>query len=378
MTMQKLPFVLMRGGTSKGVFLRADLMPEKRDELTHLILDIFGSPDRRQIDGLGGADKLTSKVAIIGRSNHNRADVTYLFGQVGMDHAEVDYNLNCGNLSAAVGLYALQERLAIPTDEIAHVRIHNLNTDRIITASVQVSHGIPQTRGDCRIDGVPGTGSPIELDFSQATGAITGTLFPLGGPCSSLDIPDLGSIPVSVVDGANLVVYVTADSIGIKGTEMPQEINANPTLCARLTAIRKAAAYACGLREYWENAKAPSTPIMVILQKPSNYTSYSGKQAVFAKDLHLTCRQFASGSATKTLAATVTATTGMAARIPNTLVHDMTGNAAPEHETLALGHPSGIIHVRSSVRSGNSGHHVEQSSIIRTARRIAEGYTYLH
>lgn len=161
-----LPFVLMRGGTSKGIFLRAEDVPTDRARLTAVLLDLFGSPDRRQIDGLGGADKLTSKAAIIGPPVREGTDVTYLFGQVGTVRAEVDYNLNCGNLTAAVGVYAIEEGLVAPVEGTTVVRVHNVNTDKVIGVEVPVQGGKPVWRGDLAIGGVPGTGAPISLDFS--------------------------------------------------------------------------------------------------------------------------------------------------------------------------------------------------------------------
>ena len=377
----KLPFVLMRGGTSKGVFLRAEDVPTDRDALTRLLLDLFGSPDRRQIDGLGGADKLTSKAAIIGPPVREGTDVTYLFGQVGTVRGEVDYKLNCGNLTAAVGVYAIEEGLVAPVEGITVVRVHNVNTDRIIRVEVPVRHGQPQWRGDFAIGGVPGTGAAISLDFSQAVGAITGRLLPTGNTTDLLDVPGVGMVEMSIVDGANMAVYVHHGTLGMAGIESPEEIDANEDLKRRMDAIRQAVAYRCGLHDYWDSRQAPSTPMLIVLREPADYLTCTQGEPVDKNGIDLVVRQFASGSASKTLAGTLTATTGMACRMPGTLPHRIVSAAAARGEpsrSLAFGHPSGVIYVEADVdiRAGEAPV-VRRMAIQRTARRLAEGRAFL-
>lgn len=374
-----LPFVLMRGGTSKGVFLRAQDVPADREQLTPILLDLFGSPDRRQIDGLGGADKLTSKAAVIGPPVREGTDVTYLFGQVGTVRAEVDYNLNCGNLTAAVGLYAVQEGLVAPAEGITVVRVHNLNTDRIVRVEVPVFGGQAQWRGDLAIGGVPGTGAAISLDFAQAVGAITGRLLPTGRPSDLLDVPGMGPVEVSVVDGANLAVYVHAAALGMSGIESPDEIDADADLRRRMDAIRQAVAYRCGLRAYWDARLAPSTPMLIVLSAPADYRTCTQGDLVAAAGLDLVVRQYASGSASKTLAGTLTATTGIACRLPGSLPQRLLGDAhGPSACTLSFGHPSGVIHVEVDVDApAGEPVVVRRLAIQRTARRLAEGKAFL-
>jgi hypothetical protein len=375
-----LPFVLMRGGTSKGVFLRAEHVPRDRARLTRVLLDLFGSPDRRQIDGLGGADKLTSKAAIIGPPVREGTDVTYLFGQVGTVRAEVDYNLNCGNLTAAVGVYAIEEGFVAPVDGVTLVRVHNVNTDRVIGVEVPVKDGKPVWRGEFAIGGVPGTGAPISLDFSQAVGAITGKLLPTGNATDVLDVPGVGSVEVSIVDGANMAVYVHHQALGMKGIESPEEIDGNEDLKRRMDAIRQVVAYRCGLRDYWDARQAPSTPMLIVLSPPADYRTCTQGDPIAAADIDLVVRQFASGSASKTLAGTLTATTGMACRMPGTLPQRLIaaarGNPA---RPLAFGHPSGVIYVEADVDAAQAGEtpRVRRMAVQRTARRIAEGRAYL-
>lgn len=374
-----LPFVLMRGGTSKGVFLRAEDVPTDRAQLTRVLLDLFGSPDRRQIDGLGGADKLTSKAAIIGRPVRDGTDVTYLFGQVGTVRAEVDYNLNCGNLTAAVGVYAIQEGLVAAVEGTTVVRVHNVNTDRVIRVEVPVQGGKPVWRGDFQIGGVPGTGAPISLDFSQAVGAITGRLLPTGSVCEVMDVPGVGPIEVSVVDGANMAIYVPHSALGMSGIEAPEEIDADADLKARMDAIRKTVAYRCGLREYWDARQAPSTPMLIVLSPPKEYRTCTQGDLVDADDIDLVVRQYASGSASKTLAGTLTATTGIACRMAGTLPHRLlTATRGNPKRPLAFGHPSGVIYVEAEANAcTGQTPDIRRLAVQRTARRLAEGRAYL-
>lgn len=375
----KLPFVLMRGGTSKGVFLRAEDMPTDRDRLTRVLLDLFGSPDRRQIDGLGGADKLTSKAAIIGRPVREGTDVTYLFGQVGTVRGEVDYKLNCGNLTAAAGVYAIQEGLVAATEGSTLVRVHNVNTDRVICVEVPVHGGQPEWRGTFAIGGVPGTGAAITLDFSQAVGAITGSLLPTGHTSEVLDVPGVGAVEVSIVDGANMAIYVDHGALGMSGIESPDDIDTDPDLKRRMDAIRQAVAYRCGLRDYWDARQAPSTPMLIVLRPPADYRTCTQGDLVEADSIDLVVRQYASGSASKTLAGTLTATTGLACRMPGTLPHRLLSAARGKPERpLAFGHPSGVIYVEADVEAlAGKAPVVRRLAIQRTARRLAEGRAFL-
>ena len=370
-----IDFVLMRGGTSKGVFLREEDVPQDRQALTRLLLDLFGSPDRRQIDGLGGADKLTSKAAIIGKARRADSDVTYLFGQVGTVAPEVDFNLNCGNLTAAVGVYAIEQGLVAPQEGRTLVRVHNLNTDRLVHVRVPMAGGKVQTKGNFEIGGVPGTGAPIELDFSRAVGAITGKLLPFGEPKTRLDVAGVGSIELSVVDGANLVIYAHAEAFGLTGAEDPQRIDCDADLKERMDLVRREVAYRLGLADYWNARSAPSTPMLVLLQRPRDYLTCTDGTRISAESHDLLCRQYASGSASKTLAGTITATTGIACNLPGSIPAELCGRDADR--PFAFGHPSGLIHVDASVTWLDRDWHVERAEILRTARRLAEGRAYL-
>lgn len=372
-----VPFVLMRGGTSKGVFLKAMDVPQGHAALASFLLNIFGSPDRRQIDGLGGADKLTSKAAIIGAPIREGTDVTYLFGQVSILAPEVDFNLNCGNLTAAVGAYAVEEGFVRPVEGTTRVRIHNLNTDKIIVAEVPVQDGRPVTEGDLQIAGVPGTGAPISLDFRASAGAITGRILPLGSPRSIVEVPDLGAVEVTVVDAANLVAFVAAESLGMRGDEDPTEIDTDSVLVGRINALRRAVAHAVGIGEYFDSRVGPSTPFCGVVQRPKPYRTFNSNELIEAEDSDLLVRLYASASTHRALAATATACTGVACRIPGSIPNELLSEAANDRSQIRIGHPSGVIQVESAVRVESDKYTIEAAKIFRTARRIAEGRTFL-
>lgn len=364
MAARSLEFVLMRGGTSKGVFLRRADVPDDRSELSALLLDIFGSPDRRQIDGLGGADKLTSKAAIVGPSTVEGADMDYLFGQVGIETAQVDYLLNCGNLTAAAAQWAIEEGLVAAYDGQVEVRVHNVNTGRIIRAFVPCQGGEPVTIGDYAISGVPGTGAPIGLDFAAAGGAITGTLLPLGQVTTSVLVPDMGPIEVSLVDCANLVVFIEASTVGLTARETAAELDANTAAVAKINKIRRAVAHQIGLGDYFDNRAAPASPIAVVLAP-----SHAPDQA------DLNARIYANGATSRAYAGTVTACTGVAALLQGSLVQRVLPPDVIGGRVLRIAHPAGVIEVDAR-RDASSGE-ITRALIHRTARRIAEGRVYL-
>ena len=211
--------VLMRGGSSKGVFIRREDIPTDEAMRARFILALFGSPDKRQIDGLGGSDYLTSKCAIMGPPTRDDADIDYTMAQVSVEHPIVSFDTNCGNQSAAAGVYAIEEGFVAPAEPSTLVRVHNTNTGKILRVTVPVSNGAPVIEGDFAIDGVPGTGAEIKLDFSLTAGAATGRLLPTGGVTQRIALSSLRKdIYVSVVDIANPCVFIRASDIGLTGT----------------------------------------------------------------------------------------------------------------------------------------------------------------
>ena len=361
--------VVMRGGTSKALFLRANDLPVDPRLRDAVILALFGSPDPRQIDGLGGADILTSKVAIIGPPSRPDADVDYTFGQVSIREPVVDYDINCGNISAAVGVYAIEEGFVPASEPVTSVRVHNTNTDKIFAAHVPVRDGAPAVRGDCTVEGVPGTGAEIVLDFTGTVGAGTGSLLPTGRPRDRLEIPALGrSVEATILDVANLCVFVAAADVGMDGTEGPAEFT--PAHLDALIAVKEAAARLVGLPE------DGLVPLPVAVAPPATFRTLSGR-TIEAGEVHLLGRM-AGGRPPmlhKAFPGTGAACTAVAVRIPGTIPAAVT-RAVPEGAPIGIGHPSGLMRTRARVRGGPPWV-VEQAAYSRTARRLTEGSAFI-
>ena len=283
---------IMRGGTSKAIFLLRNDLPRDEKLRDKLIMRIFGAPDVREIDGLGGADALTSKLAIIGPSTREGCDIDYLFGQVNMVEPMIDYVGNCGNISSAVGPFAIDEGFVDPVEPVTKVRIHQVNTDRVIIAEVPVKGKKAEVEGDHSILGVPGTGAKIVLDFADSAGSITGKLLPTGNVTDILHIPDEGDIGVSLVDAANPLVFVRASDMGLKGDETPQAIDADARLLARIEKIRSVAAEKIGVVDDWRKAthERPYVPFFAICAPPVSYKNWTTGKTVSADAIDLSVR----------------------------------------------------------------------------------------
>jgi 2-methylaconitate cis-trans-isomerase PrpF len=359
--------VIMRGGTSKGVFFREEDLPRDENERDRAILAVMGSPDPRQINGLGGADHLTSKIAIIGDGRSHDAHVTYTFGQVGIDQPYVSYSGNCGNLSAAVGAFAIEEGFVQTQEPVTTVRIFNTNSNKILVAYVPVSNGAPQVEGDYAISGVPGKGAEIRLDYSRTQGATTGKMLPTGNPRDMLFVPELGrNIAVSFVDVAKATMYFHARDVGIKGTEGPDEFT--PEILSRFWAIRNAGAKMIGLTP---ESRLP-TPVSVLV--PTDYKDFMTKDTVHAESMSFAARRVVGPPPRlhKAFAATGAVCTAMAATIPGTLVNEVYVDRGDGY--IRIGHPTGVFPVK--VRLDAQGN-VLEASYSRTARRLMEGTVYV-
>ncbi len=371
--MKRIPCVIMRGGTSKGIYIKSNHLPEEREARDRVIMAIYGSPDVRQIDGLGGADPLSSKLAIIGPSSHPEADVDYTFAQVGIDKPVVDYSGNCGNISSGVGPFAIDEGFVKAVQPMTRVRIHNTNTGKILEAEVEVRDGRARVSGDCRIAGVPGTGSRIMLNFAGTAGSVTGKLLPTDNVIDTISIAS-GEIEVSIVDCANPMVFVRASDMGIKGTESPREINGNTDLLQRLEEIRARVAVLIGMAETSQEAteKSPAFPMIAMVSRAAAYEDFTTGRTISAADVSLVSRLMFMQVLHKTYAGTGTVCTGVAARIVGTIVNEMI-EEPNSVETVRIGHPAGVISLEARVRDGR----VERAAFARTARRIMDGYVWV-
>jgi 2-methylaconitate cis-trans-isomerase PrpF len=376
--------VIMRGGTSKAVFLKESDLPVDAAQRERLILRIFGSPDKRQIDGLGGADPLTSKLAIIGptRSGEPRAagsHLTYTFGQVGIDTDDIDWHSLCGNITSAVGAFAVHENMVEPVEPVTTVKIYNTNLQRILTVEVPVAGRTPREAGDYAVPGVPGTGAPILVDFAATAGGATGSLLPTGNPVDRLEVPGVGTIEASLVDVGNAHVFVRARDMGLTGTETAAEIDADRALAERLEAIRGVAAARMNMIEDATRSRqdSPATPILGMVSPPADYHNALTGSTVRGADTDLVSRLMFMQQMHKTYAGTSTVCTGVASRLPGTLVHEVARTPAPDSIECRIGHPGGVITTEVQVRLQGNDYVVERATLGRTARRILEGSVFV-
>lgn len=371
--MIRIPCVIMRGGTSKGIFLKSNHLPQDQEARDKVILKIFGSPDVRQIDGLGGADPLTSKLAIIGPPSRPDADIDYTFGQVSIDKPYIDYSGNCGNISSAVGPFAIDEGFVKALEPVTVVRIHNTNTGKILVAEVPVKNGRARAAGDCKIDGVPGTGARIMLDFADTAGSITKKLLPTGKTIDVIETSK-GPIEASIVDCGNPCVFVRAKDVGMKGTEKPKEVDGNKELLALLEEIRAKTTVLVNMASSVEEAtdKSPAFPMIAFVAPAADYEAFNTGAVIKKDEVDFVSRLMFMQVLHKTYAGTATVCTGAAAKIPGTIV-----NEAIPHidsiEEIKIGHPAGVIYIEARVEDGE----VKRAAFSRTARRIMEGYVWV-
>jgi 2-methylaconitate cis-trans-isomerase PrpF len=364
----RVPVVIMRGGSSKAVFLRARDVPAEPDARTRFLLALFGSPDRRQIDGLGGADLLTSKCAIMGSPTRDDADIDYTFAQVSVEQPVVSYDISCGNISAAAGLYALEEGFVRAEAPSTTVRVHNTNTGTILRVRLPVRDGVPLIEGDCRIDAVPGTGAEIGMDLALTAGAATGRLLPSGAVRNRIQVAGIDHpFDVSIVDIANICVFVSAGDLGLIGTEGPGAVSARTYEI--LERIRAEAARLAGIGSYL-------LPFQVVVSPPSPSRDFVTGRAVEAGEVDVTARLVVEGGMHKAYAGTGAACLGVAARIAGTVVHDV---CRPRglREQVRVGHPSGVMPVLADVARNGDGWTVNEVTFARTARRLLQGDAWI-
>ncbi|TNH07244.1 2-methylaconitate cis-trans isomerase PrpF family protein [Testudinibacter sp. TR-2022] len=368
---------IVRGGTSKGIFILESELPKQQPTRDNIILSIFGSPDIRQIDGLGGADSLTSKLAIIGPSTRADADVDYTFGQVSLTKAFIDYKGNCGNISSAVGAFAIENGLVSAIEPITKVRVHMVNTGRILLLSVPVIGNKARIEGDYKISGVPGSGAKVGIDWADCGGESTGKLLPSGNLIDQIEV-DSVSYPVSVVDAGNITVFIAATSLGLSGIESPSEIEADKGLMTLIESIRGKVAQQLGLIDDWQLSaqEIPYAPFFSIVSPSASYTTRDGK-SVAQDEINIVSRLLFMQGVHKTHPVTGTVALGACCRIPGTIAHQALSGAAAETDLIWIGHPSGRIEIESAVACSGNEYHLAKSIVARTARIILKGEVYV-
>ena len=372
----KIPAVYMRGGTSKGVYLMVSDLPDDPAIRDQVILDIYGSPDIRQINGMGGADPLTSKVALLTRSKRPGVDIDYTFGYVGIKDAVVDYEGNCGNISSGVGVYAIRQGLVEAVEPFTKVVIFNTNTNKIIEAMIPVKDGEVVFEGDYAIAGVPGCGARIVMNFPNSAGSKTGRLLPTGNVRDTMTLKDGRHVQVSLVDAANPSVFVKAADIGLTGLELPADCDTNPQILEVMEEIRVRAGVMMGLAKNVDQV-GPAVPKVAFVAPAQDYPDSEGK-IITAGEVDLVARTKAMAEMHKTYAVTGGICIATAAMIEGTVVSDICGAQAKKTGEVRIGHPSGVLEVFVDVKNSvETGWTLLQAGVCRTARPIMEGEVYV-
>lgn len=378
---RSIPCVFMRGGTSKALVFHQRDLPADRDAWGPIFLSAMGTPDPygRQLDGMGGGISSLSKICVVGPPTRSDADVDFTFVQLGVDKPIVDYTGNCGNMSSAIGPFAFDEGLFRATgDGAATIRIHNTNTSKIVFSTFPVADGRAVFEGDFAIDGVSGQGAKVKLDFVDPEGAKTGKALPTGNAIDRLTVEGIGKIDASLVDVTNPSVFVRASDLGLKGTELPDEIERNAGLVALLEAIRVAGSIKMGMAKDVAAASAKAAqPKVAFLTPAADMVTIAGK--AFGKDTHdIQCRMMSMGRSHRAVPITGALCLAAACCIPGTIAHELAKTAEGDERDIRLSHPSGATLVGARTRTGPDGVRIEQATIYRTARRLFEGRVFYH
>ena len=382
----KIPATYIRGGTSKGVFFRLQDLPpscqvpgEARDKL---LLRVIGSPDPygKQTDGMGAATSSTSKTVILSRSTRPDHDVDYLFGQVSIDKPFVDWSGNCGNLSAAVGPFAITNGLVdparIPRDGIAIVRIWQANIGKTIISHVPMTDGAVQETGDFELDGVTFPAAEVQLEFMDpADDSDGGSMFPTGQLVDTLEVPGIGSFQATMINSGIPTIFLDADALGFKGTELQDDINSDPALLAKLEKIRAYGSLRMGLIKSVEDAAGRQhTPKVAWVSPPKDYVASSGK-AIGSGDVDLLVRAMSMGKLHHAMMGTASVAIATAACVPGTLVNQAAGGG--EREAVRFGHPSGTLRVGSQAVMDGNQWSVTKAIMSRSARVLMQGWVHV-
>ena len=380
----RVPAVFMRGGTSNAVVFDRRQLPDDEAVRERLFLAALGSPDPygRQLDGMGGGISSLSKVCIVGPPSRSDADVDYTFGQVAVDRPHVDWSGNCGNMSSAIGPFAVDEGMVEAPGPEGVVVIHNTNTGKLIRSRFPVEDGRAAVEGETAIPGVPGTGAPVDLEFLDPGGAVTGALLPTGNVLDVIEAEGAGSVRVSMVDAANPFVFVDAGEMGITGTEMPAALDARAEVMERLERIRAAAAVAMGIAKSPAEASSrfPGAPRIGVVAPPRPATTLRG-ESVEATEGDLTARMVSMNNVHRALPLTGVLGFAVAAAIEGTVVAQAARpGGAGDGGRIRLISPSGVIAATASVRptgDGGGGWHADRACVRRTQRRLFDGFVYV-
>lgn len=380
----KIPATYMRGGTSKGVFFKLDDLPEAAQQAgrvrDQLLLRVIGSPDpyAKQIDGMGGATSSTSKTVILAKSQQPEHDVDYLFGQVSIDQPFVDWSGNCGNLTAAVGSFAISNGLVdaarIPENGICTVRIWQVNIQKTIIAHVPITQGQVQETGDFELDGVTFPAAEVQIEFLDPAddGEDGGAMFPTGNLVDTLEVPEIGRFQATFINAGIPTIFLNAEDIGYTGSELQDAINGDAKALARFETIRAYGAKQMGLiQDISEAASRQHTPKIAFVSKPKQYVSSSGK-TITEQDTDLLVRALSMGKLHHAMMGTTAVAIGTAAAIPGTLVNLAAGGGA--REAVRFGHPSGTLRVGAQAIQEKGQWAVKKAVMSRSARVLMEGW----
>ena len=380
----KMPATYMRGGTSKGVFFKLDDLPEAAQQTgrvrDQLLLRVIGSPDpyAKQIDGMGGATSSTSKTVILAKSQEPEHDVDYLFGQVSIDQPFVDWSGNCGNLTAAVGSFAISNGLVdaarIPENGICTVRIWQVNIQKTIIAHVPITQGQVQETGDFELDGVTFPAAEVQIEFLDPAddGEDGGAMFPTGNLVDTLEVPEIGRFQATFINAGIPTIFLNAEDIGYTGSELQDAINGDAKALARFETIRAYGAKQMGLiQDISEAASRQHTPKIAFVSKPKQYISSSGK-TITEQDTDLLVRALSMGKLHHAMMGTAAVAIGTAAAIPGTLVNLVAGGGA--REAVRFGHPSGTLRVGAQAIQEKGQWVVKKAVMSRSARVLMEGW----
>ncbi|RDK05715.1 2-methylaconitate cis-trans isomerase PrpF family protein [Cupriavidus lacunae] len=372
--------VLMRGGTSKALFFHESDVPPPGPARDRMLKRAMGTPDHLQIDGLGGSRLVTSKVALVRRSTRDDADVDYTFAQVDVERDLIGYSANCGNISSAVGPFAVDEGLVAAMAPVTTVRVYNTNTDSMLVMQVPVVHGKARVYGDCVIPGVPGSGAEILMDYADTVGAKTGQLLPTGQVSENITLESGRALEVSICDAANPCVFVHASTLGLTGHESPDALTADIALMEAVSEIQAKAGERIGMWPDWRDQHKPGIPLMVMVwpagtfQDPSGAMHEAGSMDVRARLVFL-------GKCHDSMAGTGALCTAAISRVPGSVVQRLLRDDGAQTQSLRIGHPLGVMAVRVEVEPGRTGEpqdiRLRTLGLARTARRLMAGEIYL-